>query len=264
MSGSVVFVTTESTQPTMGARQRAATHGRARAWFYCGMSGVLLLIVLAGFGRTFYLRALFDVPHIPAYLLVHGAVLTAWFAGLFLQAVLVSVRRTSIHRRLGWVVGGVGLAVVAISGAVTLNFVPRQRALGVAIDAGLAGLSQVVWTDLAALVVFSVFLAAGVLLRRRPQWHKRLMLLASISIVSPAMGRMWRLVPVLNGLNSTLLTLGALLLLLVGLALYDVFSLRRVHPATLAGGAFFIGLRTFAAFVIANSDFGHSFVRGLG
>jgi hypothetical protein len=129
MSESVVVAAADDTEAALNGRLEGPAHRRRRTRFYLGMSGVLLLVVVAGFSRTFYLRSFFTVPQVPGYVLVHGVILTAWFVGLFFQAVLVSVRRTSLHRRLGWVVGGIGLAAVAISLAVTLTFVPRQRAL---------------------------------------------------------------------------------------------------------------------------------------
>ena len=49
----------------------------------------------------------------------------------------------------------------------------------------------------------------------------------------------------------------------IGLALHDVLSRRRIHPATLAGAAFLVGLRTVAV-MIADSEMGRSFVRALG
>jgi hypothetical protein len=92
MRGSIVLVPAENSRTTGGDQRQVAGRGRARTWFYGGISGVLLLIVLTGFSRTLYLKALFDVPEIPASVLAHGVVLTAWFAGLFLQTVLVAGR----------------------------------------------------------------------------------------------------------------------------------------------------------------------------
>ena len=251
MNGAVTISTARGHQAVIRARPRPR--------FYAGLCGLLLLIVLTGFARTFYLRALLDVPQVPIYVLVHGAVLTVWFTGLLLQAVLVSVGRTSTHRRFGWVVAGVGLAVVAITGPVILNLAPRQRALGADIDARVVSL---VWLDLSILVAFAVFLAAGVLMRHRPEWHKRLMLLASVTIASPALGRAWNLAPMLRGLNSTLTTLG-LAAFLAGLAAHDFASDKRIHPATLTAGLLLMALRTVAP-LIAASEFGRSFVQALG
>ena len=58
-------------------------------------------------------------------------------------------------------------------------------------------------------------------------------------------------------------TIGALLLLLGRLALYDVVARRRRHPATLVGATVFLAMRILAADAIAVSEFGLSFVRGL-
>src|SRR5439155_492626 len=44
----------------------------------------------------------------------------------------------------------------------------------------------IVVSDLIALVVFGLFVGAGLYLRRRPATHKRLMLLASVMILGPA------------------------------------------------------------------------------
>ena len=232
---------------------------RLRFGFYGAMSTMLSVSVLAGFSRTFYFRAAFDVPRVPGYVLVHGGILTAWFAGLVIQTLLVRAGRADLHRRLGWWVGGTGLLVATVTGPVILSLASQQTALGLTIDARII---RLVWLDLAILAAFVVFAATGILMRHRTAWHKRMMLLASISIVTPAVGRVWRLVPVLNERNA-LLTTNALVLCLVGLALHDVLSQRRIHPATLAGAAFLMGLRTVAV-MIADSEMGRSFVRALG
>jgi hypothetical protein len=116
------------------------------------------------------------------------------------------------------------------------------RKLGIDVNAGIDGFSEVVWTDLASLVVFLALLSAAVLLRRRVEWHRRFMVLTSISVVSPALSssRLGRLIPLLRGLGP--LTPGSvrfamLLMFVAGVALYDVLTRKRFHPATLVGGA---------------------------
>jgi hypothetical protein len=79
------------------ARKAHSTGFRLPVRFYSVVAATLWLIVLIGFSRTFFLRAFFNVPNVPAYVLVHGAVLTAWFTGLLVQTVLVAARRTQIH-----------------------------------------------------------------------------------------------------------------------------------------------------------------------
>lgn len=262
MSESIVTTTVEIKPATSSIRQ-PATQQRVRSTFYVGMAGALLLIVLLGFTPTFYLRAFFNVPEIPGPVFVHGIVLTAWFVGFFLQTALVAAHRTDLHRRVGGVLAGLGVVVLVTSTAVTLNFVPRQRAVGANVEAALAVFSEIVWLDFANLLAFALFVAIALTLRHRPEVHKRLMLLASISLVQPALGRIFRW-PVFGGLNPTLLGLGVLLLLLLALGLYDRSSRKQVHPVTLFGGLFFMGAKLISIFVIATSEVGRSFVRGLG
>ncbi len=80
-----------------------------RSKVFAAMSALLVLFVFAGFARTFYLKAFFEVPELPSHLYVHGFVLTAWFLLLFCQTWLVATNRVKIHRQLGLL--GVPLAV---------------------------------------------------------------------------------------------------------------------------------------------------------
>jgi hypothetical protein len=225
------------------------------------MSAVVLLIVLAGFSRTLYLRPLFDVPDIPAYVMLHGIILTAWFLSVVLQTAFVASYRTDIHRRFGWVAAALGVATFLISVVVTLAFVVRQAAAGLDTPDSVAAI-RIFWANLAALLSFALVLAIGIASRRQPVVHKRLMLLAAITVVQPAIARIRRW-PVFEGVNVDAFNLGVLSLLIGALAVHDIISKRRIHPVTLAGGAFFLGTRVFAQFVIAPSDAGMAVIRGL-
>lgn len=268
MSESVVPVTGEIASTTGSVRQSEAQRS-VRSRFYVGMSSALLLIVLAGFAPTLYLRAFFAVPEIPVSLWVHGIVLTAWFVAFFLQTALVAVRRTDLHRRLGWVGGGLGVAVLASGTAVTLSFVPRRVASGMDIEARLAVFSEVVWTNFAALLAFTIFLSTAIALRRHPERHKRLMLLSSISLLQPALARIFLRLglgpgSVFAGFDFIVWSLVSQLLFVLALGLYDLVSRKRVHPVTLLGGSFLMGAMLVSIFLIATSEAGRSFVRGLG
>jgi hypothetical protein len=73
------------------------------------------LIVLAGFARTYYLRALFDVPPLPSVVVhVHGVVMTAWVALFMTQVWLISSKRVRIHQRLGYAGVGLGALILPI------------------------------------------------------------------------------------------------------------------------------------------------------
>lgn len=205
------------------AHQESAAVGRRtpRSWFHVGLSGVLLLSVVVGFSPTFFLRSVFTERPLPLYLYVHGGVLTLWFSLAFVQSVLVAARRTSLHRRLG-VVGGLTAAVlVPLSGFVAVRAIPRYVAAGV----DPAEIQFIVIGDLISLVVFSGLVISALIWRYHRDWHRRLMAVASIMIVGPAIARLARVglaVPVP----------AVLLGLLVALGVNDTIQLGRLHRAT--------------------------------
>jgi hypothetical protein len=248
------------------ASTRSAPKGRHRTGtrFYLGMSGALFLIVLIGFGRSLYLNAFLGGRVLPLYLWIHGIVLTIWFVGLLFQTALVVRRRTDIHRRFGWVLAAVGGGVFVISAAVVSNLVPRISGgnierLGAS---WLSVVSLVVWSDVADLLAFAVFLSIAIALRRHTEAHKRLMLLASVGIIHPAIVRTLALVGI-SGPGAIFLGVGGLVALLVPIGMHDVFSRKRLHPATLLGASSYIAVKMVSIFVIATSEIGRSFVRRL-
>jgi hypothetical protein len=105
---------------------------------------------------------------------------------------------------------------------------------------------------LSDLVAFSVLAGSALYYRRKPDTHKRLMLLATIAILPAALGRMVFPGGVLDflGLPVAPLTLTGLTALFVGgCLLYDRLARGRVHAATLGGGLFLLGVHVLRPFV---------------
>ncbi|MEJ0039441.1 MAG: hypothetical protein WDO68_25915 [Gammaproteobacteria bacterium] len=205
----------------------------------------LLAVVLVGFSPTFYLRGFFRVPAIPPSLYVHGAVLTLWFLLTVLQGWLIRTRRPRLHRRLGYVAAGYAALVIV------LGLVANQL-MGSQIKSPAEAENIIYWANLFTLVQFAVFVSLAVVFRGSPEAHKRLTLLASISIVGPALARfpMW---PMFAGGTDAARNygIGGLLLLFAAMIVYDLIVRRRPHPATWLGavgilvglaGAVFLGV----------------------
>jgi hypothetical protein len=230
--------------------------------FFAVMSGVLLVIVLLGFGRSLYLRPFLDLPALPPAVWVHGSILTAWYVGTFAQATLVTSGRTDLHRRLGWWVAGVGAAVIVVGTTVTLAFVGRRAALGTDIEARIRFFSDIVWGDLAAIVAFIVFLGLALAWRKRPDLHKRLMILGSLALLEPALFRIWGW-KMFAGVDRNWAALAVLVVAVVVLALHDLSTRRKVLAVTLLGGVLLVGSRMLALFVMAPSVGGLAFIRAL-
>jgi hypothetical protein len=79
----------------------------------------LSLLVLIGFTRTFYARALFELPPLPTTLQLHGAVFTAWFLLFVVQARLIATHRMRAHMTLGIVGALLAVLVVTIGAGTT-------------------------------------------------------------------------------------------------------------------------------------------------
>lgn len=203
---------------------------RAERNFFSGMAVAIIFIALAGFARTYFLRPVLP-PLTPALreltplIHLHGLLFTGWVMLLLVQVRLVAKGRIDLHRRLG-MAGVVMAALLVLVGIFTaLQAVVR----GVAPDGMDPGRFLIV--PLVAIGLFAIFIVAAIRARRDAQSHKRLMLLATIALLPPAIAR-WVL---LLGLGPQVVFAVATLLLLP-LIIWDVKSRRRLHPVTLWGG----------------------------
>ena len=196
--------------------------------FYSGMAILMALTVFAGFARTFYLRAYFDAPTISGsgsltpLMYLHGAVFTGWVLLFVVQTALVSARRVAVHRRLG-VAGMVLAASMVVVGLQTATTAAAKGAAPPGADP--IAFMAVPFTD---MVLFTLFVSSAFWKRRDREAHKRLMLLAYVSIVTAAIAR----IPGLLGV-SPLVAFG-LSLVFVGMGMtYDRYSRHAVHPVYL-------------------------------
>lgn len=211
-------------RPLAASSTPGAQHG-----FFLAAHCALLAIVLVGFGRTFYLRAFFDVGPLPARLYLHGTILTLWFSLAVAQGWLIRSGQRRWHRRVGYTTATYAAAVV-VSGLVV------NSGWAASLTSAADPANIIVLGNFLTLPLFVLLVGLGVLLRKRAEAHKRLMLLASVSIVSPALGRfpLWPIFA--GGLDAARnYAIGGLLLLLASLIAYDIVTRRRPHPATWLG-----------------------------
>jgi len=154
-----------------------------RSRFHLLAALALAATVLVGFGRTFYLMHWFDVPVLSTLLFVHGVVFTGWLALHFTQARLIASHRVAAHKRLGvtTAVYGYGMFVLGVVTALVTARAGRPSNGFPAIP--------FLSVSLITIVMFAGFLTAALLMRRRSDWHKRLMLLATMSLLAPATAR---------------------------------------------------------------------------
>ncbi len=144
------------------------------------------LIVLIGFGRTYYLKGFFDAPQLPSYLVhIHGLVMTAWAVLFISQVFLIRSKNIRLHQTLGF--AGIGLAAVAIiAGFFTAIAAGKNGSATAPADIPLLSFLVVPIFD---LVVFAILFSAAVYYRKQAANHRRLMLVTAISLLPPAIAR---------------------------------------------------------------------------
>ena len=207
---------------------RTAAQGRSRdRRFFTGMAVAAILTVFVGFAPSYYLSGAFGARPLSTLVHVHGAVSTAWMLLFLTQTSLIAARRTDLHRRLG-VAGAVLAPLLLVVGYLTAVEAARRGHTPPGGPPPLAFLAVPIGT----LVVFAILVVAGLYQRRRSETHKRLMLLATIAILTPALARMrW------IGLGGPPVAIGGTCLFVVACLLYDRVAHGRVHPAFLWGAS---------------------------
>ncbi len=212
-----------------GVAGRAVVNSRRRErLFYTGMAAAFVLTVFAGFARTYYLRPYFGTPVLSSLLHLHGVVFTSWLVLLLAQTALVAANRTGVHRRLG-VAGGVLAVLMVLVGCATAVI----RAKIIEVPPGSPSPLAFLVIPLGDMLVFGSLVAAGFYYRRRPDVHKRLMLLATVAILPAATAR---LPFAFIQETGPLAFFGLADLFIVICLLYDLFTRGRPHRATVWGG----------------------------
>jgi hypothetical protein len=221
------------TTPARAVADVRVPAGLSSSWrrdrlFYTGMAIAAALVVFAGFAPTYYLKGAFGGRPLSLLLHTHGLIFTSWILLFVVQTSLVASRRTPLHRRLG-VVGGVIAVAMFIAG--TMAAIDSARR-GFTPPGGPPPLTFMI-IPLGDLLVFAVLVGAALYLRRQSQTHKRLMLLATLALLTPAIARLPGIAaagpPAFWGLTD---------LFVVACFVYDRVTTGHIHPAFKWGGLF--------------------------
>ena len=115
---------------------------------------------------------------------IHAAVYVSWLILLTAQTVLVGTGNVALHRRLGSF--GAGLAVLVVLTGLVATYAVEHLMVGTPrFDPAFIS------TLLVDVLNFASLATAGLLLRRDAAAHKRLMLLATMSLLQAGFIRWW-------------------------------------------------------------------------
>lgn len=251
-------------QATHARLARVDSDVRSQPKFFAWMSGLMFLGILIGFWPTFFFSAYFPVERLPPHLIFHGTVLTLWFGLYFFQTTLVAMGRKRLHARLGPYIVAASIVVIVASISASLRLVSRLLDGGADLDTLVSQGVITIWNNTAMLLAFITCLGLGVYFRSAAETHKRLMLVAFISLYLPATVRISRLPRFFDAEQLVVPSGGAYLILLLLLALcaYDLLTRGRIHMVSALGTLALITL-FFAARLVSSTDFAGAMIRFL-
>ncbi len=214
---------------------------------------VMAILCLGGFVPTFFLRSQFFDDPLPVWMHIHGALFTLWYFIAILQSWLILKNKQVLHRELGVVA-----VIIVISGFIlTYVSVAYLDATGQHLTGG-AGFSSVLTS------AFTCCVLVGVYFRRKPEIHKRLMVLGTAVLTVPGFDRLIRLiakpsVPDFTTKNAQMIVMFSAVVFVSYMIYRDIKQFKRpslgiplAFVCFAVGGTFgnlFVGTETWAAIV---------------
>jgi hypothetical protein len=186
--------------------------------FYRRMGIFLALLVVAGFGFNVG-GGWVSLAEFPVLIFVHATVFMLWIGLFIVQPTLIGRNNIALHRRVGWVGVAIALLMVWLGWEASIDMMRRRSDFRDGVTLSI---------QMSTMVMFALLVFTAIVLRRRSDWHRRLMLCATIILAAPAVAR---LMPLWLG-PFTLLAILSLLVgvMAVGLA-HDRRRFGRFHPA---------------------------------
>lgn len=227
---------------------------KGRFSFFLIMGLVGLFAVLVGFAKTFILPVTAGNFKAPFTIYLHGALAFGWVVLFVAQALLIHNKKYGIHKALGIVGLFIAFGVSLTTFPAGLYQVQRELKEGLG-DTAISGIVGV----LTSTIMFLCLVIAGIVNRNNSEWHKRLMLLATIVVLWPAWFRFRHYFPSVPRPDIWFAVVLADSLI-VASWITDKIANNKVHPALTYVGSFIILEHAFEI-VMFDSTSWRSFAR---
>lgn len=176
----------------------------------------LLVLVILGFGsRAVFLPEYW--PPVRLTLILHIVVMAVWFSLVIVQSLLINRRDVTQHMRVGKFGQFLALLVVVTGSMMIIELNLREF-----------NWIQVV-SNASNLITFAIFFGASMVWRKNRVSHTRMILFASLALMTPALARLFQ------PLGAEALTTPAWLVLMALIAVYDFRQSGRVTKVTWFG-----------------------------
>ncbi len=191
--------------------------------FFTRLAVAVSVLTVFGFAQ-FAARGIPDYANAPLHIHIHGVLYLSWLILYVVQSMLAGRGSLPLHRKLGWLGMVLMAGMIWVGSYAGIQSIARDHVPPHYTPAYFLPLVQL------AVISFGGLVIAAVALRRDPQWHRRLMLCATVVLTDPALDRIVP-GPLIGGENAQWIIM-AIQLALLGIAMvHDRRQLGRVHPA---------------------------------
>jgi hypothetical protein len=156
---------------------------RAGGRFFRLMSAVCLAVSIVGFMPTFFVPWATGGFEAPPILHIHGLLFFAWMIFFCSQTWLVGRGNILAHRE--WGVLGAALAAAMGFSVIAVTVVRMNGP-----NPTFFGTPPATWVAITSMIFFTGFVILGLANVRRPEVHKRAMLVATLSLLGAPIGRL--------------------------------------------------------------------------
>jgi hypothetical protein len=161
-------------------------------YFYFCMSLLVAAVVIYGFSHTVDQRLIHATPPRPWLLWVHGTVFSAWLVFFIFQSALVRTGNVKLHRRTGWFGAALGvlIPVLGIWTAIVMHQFDLTHFHVIAVQLPPTAASNTFFSIQALdITSFTIFFWLGIYWRKKPEFHRRLVLIATCVLTAAGFGR---------------------------------------------------------------------------
>ena len=201
---------------------------------------IMALVQVAGFSTSLaFGRSSFNAP---IYVHIHAFLFFGWVWLFLLQSMLAERAGMALHRRLGWLAVG---------------WIPAMVFMGIFVTVAMARRGNVPFffqplyflvMDPVLVLTFAGLAGSAIALRRKTQWHRRLMFCGMAVLTGTGFGRLLPMPLMIPYAGEA--ALGATLLFPIAGVIRDLIRHGKVHPAWLWGIGAIVGGQLLVAIII--------------